>query len=128
MRRHIAILFVGFALSGAFAMSQELVVDEAVICKAVVDRTPQEEGDTFAIDVGRLYCFSMISGGTEGSRIRHVWKMGENEMAVVELDIGGSPWRTWSSKTFDPTWTGAWTVEIQDADGTVLHALSFTLE
>ena len=128
MKRQLAFLCVGFALSAAFTMGQELVVDEAVICTAVVDRTPQEAGDSFSVAVGRLWCFSKISGGGEGTLIRHVWKMGENEMAVVELDIGGSPWRTWSSKTFDPTWTGAWTVEIQDADGTVLHALSFTLE
>jgi hypothetical protein len=49
-------------------------------------------------------------------------------MAAVELNVGGSPWRTWSSKTIDPSWTGAWTVEIKDAQGTILQTLNFQIQ
>lgn len=125
------ILIAVVALSAglvAFAAYRDLVVDEAVICKAVVDRMPQDQGEKFPADVGRVYCFCRISGAVEATTITHVWKKGETEMATVELNVGASPWRTWSSKTLDPSWTGAWTVEIKDAQGTVVQTLSFTIE
>ncbi len=45
----------------------------------------------------------------------------------VELQVGGSPWRTWSKKTVPPDWTGAWHVEVRDAAGTVLKRIDFTV-
>jgi hypothetical protein len=123
----IAILAVSVGLA-AFAAYQELAVDEAVICKAVVDRAPADQGEMFPADVGQLYCYCKISGAAEATTITHVWKKGETEMAAVELDVGATPWRTWSSKTIDPGWTGAWSVEIKDAQGNVLQTLNFTIE
>ncbi len=128
MKRYLIAVLVFCAVAIAFAALQELGVEEAVICKAVVDRTPEDPGETFPADVGQLYCFSRIVGGSEGTSVTHVWKMGETRMAAVDLNVGGSPWRTWSSKTIDPSWTGAWTVEIQDAQGNVLQTLNFTIE
>lgn len=128
MKRFVIGVLAICAVAAAFAVLQELQVEEAVICKAVVDRTPQDSGETFPADVGQLYCFSRIIGGAEGTTITHVWKMGDTQMAAIDLNIGGSPWRTWSSKIIDPTWTGAWTVDIQDAQGNVLQTLSFTIE
>jgi hypothetical protein len=123
----IVIVAVSVGLA-AFAAFQELAVDEAVICKAVVDRMPQDQGETFPADVGHVYCFCRISGASEATTITHVWKKGETEMAAVELSVGASPWRTWSSKTIDPGWTGAWAVEIKDAEGNVLKTLNFVIE
>lgn len=128
MKRALISLLTICAFATGPALAQDLAVDEATICLSVVDRMPQDPGDIFTADVGQVYCFSKISGGAEGAMIRHVWKMGDQEMAVVELNIGGSPWRTWSSKKIDPTWSGAWTVEIQDAQGMVLQTLNFTIE
>jgi len=126
-RLFIAFLVVSMGLA-AFAAFRELTVDEAVICKAVADRMPQDSGETFPADVGQLCCFCKIAGASEATTITHVWKKGEMQMAAVELNVGGSPWRTWSSKTIDPGWTGAWTVEIQDAQGNVLQTLNFVVE
>jgi len=81
----------------AFAALGALTVEEAVICKAVVDRMPQDSGETFPADVGRLWCFCKVAGSAEATAVTHVWKTGETEMAAVELNVGGSPWRTWSS-------------------------------
>lgn len=128
MKRHRVAVLMFCLAAAAFAALQELQVEEAVLCKAVVDRAPQDPGETFPADVGQLYCFSRIIGGSEGTTLTHVWKMGETQMAAVDLTVGGSPWRTWSSKTIDPSWTGAWTVEIQDGQGNVLRTLGFTIE
>ncbi len=123
----VAVLVISVG-AAAFAALQEIQVEEAVICTAVVDRTPQDPGEIFPADVGQLYCFTRIAGGTEGTMVTHVWKRGEERMAAVDLPVGGSPWRTWSSKTIDSGWTGSWTVEIQDVQGNLLQTLNFTIE
>jgi hypothetical protein len=128
MKRALIAILAICAAATVFAATQELRVEEAVICRAVVDRTPQDSGETFPADVGELFCYTKIFGGSEGTMITHVWKRGGTRMAAVDLGVGGSPWRTWSSKTIDPGWSGAWTVEVQDAQGNVLQTLNFTIE
>jgi hypothetical protein len=82
---------------------------------------------SFPPDVGKLFCFTKISGGNQ-TTIKHVWYFGENPVSAIELTLGGSPWRTWSEKSIAPTMTGAWKVEIQDSAGTVLKTLSFEVK
>jgi hypothetical protein len=52
---------------------------------------------------------------------------GEEQVADIELRIGGSPWRTWSRKTIPADWTGGWRVEVRDAGGAVLQRIDFTI-
>ncbi len=47
MKRYLIAVLVFCAVAIAFAALQELGVEEAVICKAVVDRTPEDPGQTF---------------------------------------------------------------------------------
>jgi Protein of unknown function (DUF2914) len=101
-------------------------VAEAVVAKAVVDRQPQDTGSTFPADVGQLSCWTKVTGA-EGASIHHVWFHGDTQVGDVELQVGGSPWRTWSKKTVPPDWTGAWHVEVRDAAGTVLKRIDFTV-
>jgi len=56
-----------------------------------------------------------------------VWSHGPHTFNVP-LEIGGSPWRTWSAKTIPPVWTGEWTVEVQDAQGSSIAHATFTIE
>jgi hypothetical protein len=104
----------------------QVTVDEAVVARTVVDRQPQDTGSTFTPDVGQLICWSKLTGAA-GTSIHHVWFHGDTQVGDVELQVGGSPWRTWSRKTVPPDWTGAWHVEIRDAAGTVLKRLDFTV-
>jgi hypothetical protein len=53
--------------------------------------------------------------------------MHDGQEFPVDLEIGGSPWRTWSSKAIPPEWSGDWSVEIRDADGAVLETVGFTI-
>jgi hypothetical protein len=101
-------------------------VAEAVVAKAVVDRQPQDTGSTFPTDVGQLVCWTKVTGAG-GASIHHVWFHGDTQVGDVELQVGGSPWRTWSKKTVPPDWTGAWHVEVHDAAGTVLKRIDFTV-
>ena len=98
---------------------------EAQVATAVVDRMPEGAGTSFPATVGELFVWSRISDAG-GTSIQHVWMHDGNEYPVT-LAIGGSPWRTWSSKVIPSDWTGEWTVEIRAQDGTVLETLMFTV-
>jgi hypothetical protein len=101
-------------------------ITDAVVAKTVVDRQPQDAGSAFTPDVGQVVCWTKVSGAA-GSAIHHVWFHGDTQVGDVELQVGGSPWRTWSKKTVPADWTGAWHVEIRDAAGTVLKRVDFTV-
>jgi len=98
----------------------------AVICTAVKDRAPVGAADKFPAAAGQLSCFSELHGVKD--KAVHVWFHGDKEVARMELAVKAERWRTWSTKTIPPKWTGAWKVEVQDASGAVLAAASFTVE
>jgi hypothetical protein len=120
-------------LGAATAQAQEAqaagaaVTAEAVLARSVVDRVPQDTGTAFPADVGELTLWTRVTGAGAESVIHHVWMHGDEQVADIELRIGGSPWRTWSRKTIPPDWTGAWHVEVRDAAGTVLQRIDFTI-
>src|SRR5437867_12163257 len=113
------------AAAPAVATPQVTVV-EAVVARSVVDRQPQDTGATFPVDVAQLNCWTKVEGAG-GSSIHHVWFHGDTQVGDVELQVGGSPWRTWSRKTVPTDWTGAWHVEVRDAAGAVLKRIDFTV-
>lgn len=104
---------------------QGQVTVEAEVATAVVDRMPQGSATQFPADVGELFVWTRVTDAG-GASIRHVWMHDGNEYPVT-LAVGGSPWRTWSTKAIPPEWAGEWTVEIRAQDGTVLETLSFTV-
>jgi len=114
------------AAAPAAAAPTAIEVSDAVVAKSVVDRQPQDTGSAFTPDVGQLVCWTKVSGAS-GSSIHHVWFHGDTQVGDVELQVGGSPWRTWSKKSVPADWTGAWHVEVRDASGAVLKRLDFTV-
>jgi hypothetical protein len=101
-------------------------VAAAAVARSVVDRQPQDTATAFPADVGQLVCWTKVTGAG-GTAIHHVWFHGDTQVGDMELQVGGSPWRTWSRKTVPPDWTGAWHVEVRDAAGTVLKRIDFTV-
>ena len=61
-----------------------------------------------------------------GQKITHRWEHKGKVMSEIPLNVGGSPWRTYSSKTLDPSWTGEWKVTAVDDAGNTLSATTFT--
>ena len=113
----------------AAAAGQEAgpVVTEAAGGTGVVERQIQGSAETFPATVGTLYCFTKIGQTQAGATIEHVWYHGDEEVARKQLTIGGSPWRTWSSKIIPPEATGDWRVDIL-ADGGVLKSVAFKVQ
>ena len=108
------------------AASPAVSVAEAVVARSVADRQPQDTGSAFPADVAQLVCWTKVEGAG-GTSIHHVWFHQDTQVGDVELQVGGSPWRTWSRKTVPADWTGAWHVEVKDAAGTTLKRIDFTV-
>lgn len=100
---------------------------EAEVGTAVAERMLSGAAQSFPASVGRVYCFTRVTGAEAGSQVQHVWYHGDEEVARVTLNIGGSPWRTWSSKTLPEDAAGQWRVDVVQNDQ-VLTSVSFTVE
>lgn len=100
---------------------------EAQACLQVVERAPQGAASQFGADVGAIYCWSRISGGSADSKVFHVWSYKGTEVARVELAVRSGSWRTWSKKTIMPSQTGEWSVAVQDEAGNQLTSVTFTV-
>ena len=121
----IPMVVIGLAVPGA--VRAQLSVEESSIALDVIDRMPVGSDSTFVASVGRVFCWTRVAGAEGEVAIHHVWFHGDQEMADTELRIGGSPWRTWSSKAIVPEWTGAWRVEVRDSAGNVIETIRFTV-
>lgn len=113
-------------------MAQDAVptvsVQDAAICREVVDRTPMGTGDVFPPDVPELYCFTRIVGAQKDTEVTHNWYYKGNLMASVVLPVGSASWRTWSKKSMSPDMTGEWMVEILSEEGVPLESIIFFLQ
>ncbi len=103
----------------------QLEVSVAAICKDVVDLEPDGYGTSFPVSVGKLYCFTKITGAQSPTQITHVWSFDGNERARVDLAVDSASWRTYSSKIIQPHELGAWSVDVLDSGGNVLKRLEF---
>lgn len=114
--------------AAAPAEQSGLQIQDAVVCQDVADRAPVGNSDVFAKDVAKLYCFSRVVGATEQTQITHNWYYKGTLKASVKLAVRSDNWRTWSSKTIDPSWTGEWMVEILSDKGTPLESIIFFIQ
>ncbi|MBI3398187.1 MAG: DUF2914 domain-containing protein [Deltaproteobacteria bacterium] len=131
MKRLTAILLAGIVpliVVGVVFAETKLSVEAAVIATGVENLTPMGVAEKFPATVGKLYCYSKIVGGTEGSSIKHIWYRGDKNVSEIVLPIKYPSFRTYSYKTIPPDWTGKWKVEIVANDGTVLKTLEFDVE
>ena len=99
-----------------------------VICKNVVNRAPVDAGNRFATSIDKIFCFTKIVGAKHPTKIIHVWYFDGTERDRVTLSVGGSPWRTYSSKRLRPGDVGSWHVDILDAGGNMLDRVAFDVE
>jgi hypothetical protein len=102
-----------------------LSLEEALICRGIANRAPLEPGETFESSVGRLYCFTRVTGANRDTVILHIWYPPDRNLYEQSLPVKSPSWRTWSCKTVPADWTGEWHVEVAAEDGTVLKTLVF---
>ena len=103
-------------------------IEDAVVCRDVVDRAPVGTGDVIAKESEKVYCFTRVVGAEGDTQITHNWYYKGALKASVVLNVRSSNWRTWSSKTMNPEWVGEWMVEILSQDGTPLESIIFFVQ
>jgi len=125
MKKILVFLLVGLLLP-VFCWGLE--VAEGVITTRVEQRQPVEIIDHLPADIGRVYCFTRVTGAVGDEASTHVWLRNGKEMARVELSVRSNNWRTWSSKRVLPEWQGEWTVKVLDSAGNELATIPFILD
>jgi hypothetical protein len=106
------------------AQGSDTKVDEISCGTGVTDRQIQGKATEFT-GVDLVNCLTVISSKSTPTTIKHVWYRNGNNVGAISLDIGGSPWRTWSNHPVQP---GSWKVEVQDAGGAVVSTTEFTVK
>lgn len=120
----LLLTFLLLASLSGLCFAVEIV--DASICRNVQDRQPVEPGTTFPADVGKIYCWSKIKDGQD-TAIKHIYYCDNQEKASIELQVRSPMFRTYSTKTILPAWTGQWRVDIVDSQGKLLKSLDFTI-
>jgi len=100
-------------------------VARAQLTSAISNNEPIDKITALSNDQTRIYFFTDVRN-LGGQKITHRWEYKGKVMAEIPLEVGGSPWRTYSSKTLDPSWTGEWKVTAVDGTGNTLSATTFT--
>ena len=63
----------------------------------------------------------------QGLTLTHLWFYEKNLVAEVELPIGSSNWRTYSSKLIRPSDTGNWRILVVNSEQEMLMEYNFTV-
>jgi hypothetical protein len=115
------------AQTAAAAQDAQGPTVEGSVGTAVQDRALQGAAEAFPTSVGTVYCYTKIGKTHVGDVVEHVWYHGDQEVGRVKLNVGGSPWRTWSSKVVPPEATGDWRVDVVQ-EGKVLKSVNFKVQ
>jgi len=86
---------------------------------AIDNREPVDTVSQLPADNGKVYFFTELRD-MAGQKARHRWEHNGEVMAEVEFDVKGPRWRVWSSKNFQPQWTGEWKVSVINAADEVI--------
>jgi hypothetical protein len=107
--------------------AQRLGIDEAAICRDVVQLEPVDPGTMFPSTIGQLYCYTRVVGAQRPTHITHVWFYGDEERARVRLEVRSPRWRTYSSKIIRRNEVGFWRVEVLGPEGEPIHTIHFEI-
>ncbi len=106
----------------------EVTVAHIVFGTGIENREATGVDSSFTSDVGRIFCWTLITGASGETEVSHVWYHNNEEMAKVTLPVRSPRWRTYSSKGILPEWTGAWRVDVVDTSGQVLKSSGFEVK
>ena len=109
-------------------MSDNITIENAVMCQNVVNRVPIGTADVFSKDIGKVFCFCKVLGASPPSQITFNWYYQGSLKSTVTLPVKSASWRTWSFKNITPEMTGEWMVEILTKDDKPLDSIIFFIQ
>ena len=98
-------------------------IAEARLGKNVAERKIVDETATFS--PGEVAYLWLRVEDASGEALTVTWKINDQSYQAT-LNIGGSPWRTWASKTLHIA--GEWSVTVTDAAGATLNETRFSVK
>ena len=120
----LAIFFLSLTSTSSAA---EPTVEVAAVATSVENLTPIGVSENFPPGVGKLYCYSKITGG-EGQSIVHAWYLNEKKFNETTLPIKARSYRTYSYATIYPGVKGKGRVDITTGDGKIIKSVEFLIE
>ncbi len=105
-----------------------IMIEDAVICRGIVDRIPEEPGDVFPGDLKKIYCYTRVVGANADTVVNHNWYCNGVQVASVPLFVRSTNWRTFSSKNISDDLKGEWKVEVVLENRELLQELKFEIQ
>ena len=105
--------------------ASHLQIEEFGVGTDVVNHRLVGQGNRFR-EGTVVWFWTNVLDGRPGDKIRHVWSHDGRSVAVAELNVNGTQWRTQSRRALPEGSTGDWTVEARDSDGHVIASVAFT--
>jgi hypothetical protein len=99
-----------------------IAVADARLGTGIENRALTGEDSSFAAG-SSVTLWMKVTGGS-GETLTVTWENGAVKHATT-LSVGGSPWRTWATKSVGKA--GQWTVTVADSRGAQLKELHFTV-
>jgi hypothetical protein len=102
---------------------------EKIACGAgITDRELQGQDTTFAESIEKVYCWALITGGSEGASVNFVWSRDGKEVVKVPINVKYPRARVYSYKSKFSGWKGEWKVDVVDGSGQVLGTTAFKIK
>lgn len=101
------------------------IITRAQLTSTIEAREPTNKIEVLSLqEHKKLYLFTEVRG-KNNQKIVHRWIFKQKNIAEITLNIGSNQWRTYSSKNFDQTMLGQWSVQVIDEDNTILKTVMF---
>jgi DUF2914 family protein len=97
-----------------------VTVNEMVFCRGIEQKNPVDVSTLFPDSIERVFCHTKLSSTEDQTSISHVWYYNDTQMAIVDLAVNATSWRTWSSKRIVREWAGTWRVDIISSTGKII--------
>ena len=124
MQTSVKFLLVGVALAFC-ASTQAGEVSRAVFATAIDNREPVATVESLDSSTTRSITFFTELNDLSGQTVTHQWTHNDKVMFEKSFQVKAQRWRVWTSKTLIPNWSGTWTVNVLDAERTLLASKSF---
>lgn len=128
MSRRLTVAALAAAVAATPAAAAGLTVARHAFAPAMQNKEPVGAAAVVPADVGRLYFFTQLTGGGAPTEVLHVWLYDGREVAIFPIEVGSTPWRTWSVRAVAPEQRGDWTVEVRELGGRVLLSATCRIE
>jgi transcriptional regulator with XRE-family HTH domain len=101
-----------------------IAITEFGVGSGVENRQLVGRGEAFR-EGSTVWFWTRVVGGSRGDGIQHIWLHEGEQVGAIELEIGGSHWRTQSRWSLRAGSAGRWSVEARDAGGRLLARSEF---